>query len=124
MNRDPDPYRIYMVVRNDLNMTAGKMSAQASHGALDTYLAAQELRPETIPLYKQGHGIKVCLKAKNEYQLEKAQALAIEAGIPCALITDLGYTVFEGQPTVTVLGLGPAKRSEINHIVKRFQLME
>ena len=124
MNRDPDPYRLYAIVRSDLNMSSGKMAAQAGHGFLDVFIKAQEMRPETIPLYKTNHGIKVCLKAKNLYQLERAKAELEEAGIPVALITDLGYTQFEGQPTITVLGVGPAKRNEVNHILKRFQLLE
>ena len=104
-------------------MTPGKIAAQAGHAYLDSFLEAQRLRPEVIALYKERHGIKVCLKAKNLNQLERAFAQAKEAGLPCALITDLGYTVFNGQPTITALGIGPAKKSEVPFL-KRFQLME
>ena len=124
MNRDPDPYRLYAIVRGDLNMTPGKLSAQTGHAYLDAFLKAEEMRPETIPLYKINHGIKVTLRAKNLSQLERAYKAAKEAGIPCVMITDLGYTVFEGKPTITCMGLGPAKEGEIKHFTKRFQLLK
>ncbi len=105
-------------------MNRGKIAAQAGHAYLDAFLEAQRLRPESIPEYKTRHGIKVCMRAKNLAQLERAFAEAKRAGIPCALITDLGYTQFEGQPTVTALGIGPARKSEVHSFLKRFQLME
>ena len=122
MDRDPDPYRLYAITRRDLQMSTQKTAAQAGHAYLDAYLDALEKRPYTIPLYKSGHGIKIAMTAKNLGSLLKAYDQAREAGIPCALITDLGYTQFEGQPTITALGLGPAKKSEIYHITKRFQM--
>ena len=124
MNRDPNPYRLYAIIRGDLNMSPGKIAAQAGHAYLDSYLKAQDMRPETIPLYKTNHGIKVALRAKNLSQLERAYKAAEEVGIPCVMITDLGYTVFEGQPTITCMGLGPAREDEIKHFTKRFQLLK
>lgn len=122
MDRDSDPYRLYAIVRRDLQMDPLKAAAQAGHAYLDAYLNALDKRPQTIPLYKTDHGIKIAMTAKNLGALLKAYDQAREAGIPCALITDLGYTQFEGQPTITALGLGPAKKEEIYHITKRFQM--
>lgn len=104
-------------------MSEGKKCAMAGHAYLDAFLLAQDQRPETIPLYKTNHGIKVCLRAKNLGALERAHKEAIAAGIPATLITDLGYTQFEGRPTVTALGIGPARKEEVHHFLKRFQLM-
>lgn len=124
IDRDPDPYRLYAIIRGDLDMDKGKTASQAGHAFLDAYLIAQEERPETIPQYKTNHGIKITLKAKNLYALERAYVEAKAAGIPCALITDLGYTVFDGKPTITALGIGPARQEEIRNITKRFQLLK
>lgn len=105
-------------------MGAGKIASQAGHAFLDTYLLAYERDPAKALEYKnEHHGIKVCLKAKSLDALLKAEKLAQEAGIPCTLVNDLGYTCFEGQPTITVLGIGPARKSEIQHITKKFQLL-
>jgi peptidyl-tRNA hydrolase, PTH2 family len=106
-------------------MSPGKIASQAGHAYLDSYLKALELCPAKAQEYKQdSHGIKVCLRAKSLHELEKAHALAIQMGIPCALITDLGYTCFDGVPTITALGLGPARKAEIEQITKKFQLMK
>ena len=126
-NRDPDPYRLYAIVRIDIGMDRGKIASQASHAVLDSYLEASEHRPDTIPLYKTNHGIKICMAAKNSHLLEKAYEEAKAAGLPCALITDLAYCGLPdellGKPIITALGIGPAKRSETDKILRRFQLM-
>ncbi len=114
---------MYAIIRGDLNLSAGKIASQAGHAYLDAFLLAQSERPDSISQYKTNHGIKICLQAKNLAALERAYEEAIAAGIPAVLITDLGYTVFEGQPTVTALGIGPARKEEVHHFLKRFQLM-
>jgi len=101
-------------------MSAGKIASQAGHAYLDAYLQAPVERQAE---YKQGHGIKVCLKAKNERQLFKLAELCEEKGIPHQLICDLGYTCFEGRSTITALGVGPIRQSEFPKI-KQMELMK
>ena len=79
---------------------------------------------KSFPITKLNHGIKICLEAKNLHALERAYNEALTAGLPCVMITDLGYTVFEGQPTITAVGIGPCKKEEVHHILKRYQLMK
>jgi PTH2 family peptidyl-tRNA hydrolase len=103
-------------------MNKGKIAAQAGHAYLDAYLEAQDKRPETIPLYKQNHGIKICLAAYSLEDLLEIEKQAKDNGIPCALITDLGYTQFNGQPTVTAIGLGPCTSEEAGTLVNNLKL--
>lgn len=105
-------------------MGPGKVASQAAHAFLDAYLIAQDLRPDTIQKYKNNHGIKVVLESASLQDLEVAHAEAVAAGLPAVLVTDLGYTVFDGVPTITALGIGPALRSETDPITKKFKLME
>lgn len=106
-------------------MNSGKVAAQASHAALDTYLQALELKPQIAKLYKsEHHGIKVCLAVSSLDELLKAEYKAKLAKLPHALITDLGYTQFEGQSTITALGIGPATKDEIKHIVGSYPLFK
>lgn len=53
--------------------------------------------------------------------------VAASAGIVAAVITDSGHvmagTPFDGTPIVTALGLGPATREEVRHIVQRLPLV-
>lgn len=121
--RDPDPYRLYAIVRTDLAMAAGKIAAQSGHAFLDSFLKASEQRPDTIQAYKQNHGIKVVLGCPSLKHLMRAYHEALDKGIPCELITDLGYTQFNNIPTITALGLGPARRSEVDTINRNFDLL-
>ena len=43
-------------------------------------------------------------------------AVAQAAGLPCALIRDLGATEFHGVPTHTAIAIGPAEAAEIDRI--------
>lgn len=104
-------------------MSIGKASSQSGHAYLDAYLKCLETNPALAGEYKgERHGIKVCLRAKRLEQLIIAEQQAIAAGIPCALITDCGWTCFNNVPTITALGIGPARKDEIKHITKKFQL--
>ena len=113
------------MVRSDLGMSPGKIASQAGHAYLCTFLRCQELDPQLLADYiKDLPGTKVCLQAENLDALLRAQAEAQSAGIPCSLITDSGCTnFFNGQPIITALGLGPAKKNKIKHITRRFQLL-
>ena len=128
LNRDNDPYRLYAIARSDLQMTPGKLCSQLGHAYLDAFLAARTLRPDTIDPYKTLHGIKIAMQAKRLEHLEEAHAACQAAGIPSALITDLGYygTTEDllGKATITALGIGPAKRSELGKILHRFRLID
>lgn len=123
IDRDPDPLRLYAIVREDLNMPTGKIASQAGHAYLDAYIDAKERRPEAVEEY-DNHRVKVCLRAKNLAALERAYEEALAMGIPCGMILDAGYTCFDGKPTITALGIGPVRKSECASITKRFQLMD
>lgn len=125
---DADPYRLYAIIRRDLNMPPGKLAAQAGHAFCDALDIAAQSCPDISSLYRTGrHGIKVCLAAKNEHAILRAYEEAQRAGIPAALIIDQHHILpphFDGSPIITALGLGPARRSEINHITKRFSALQ
>ena len=127
-NRDPDPLRLYGIIRADLNMSRGKMGTQLGHAYLDAGLECLRNDPNRFSEYKIDHGIKIALTAKSEVHLTRAYEEASAAGIPCALITDLAYFGYPehmlGKPIVTALGIGPARRSETDRILKRFQLIK
>jgi len=77
------------------------------------------------------HGEKIVLRLLDHQkgvpsleQLLEVERKCKEAGIPCALITDSGCPdFFNGEPTVTALGVGPAKRHETKKILRQFKLL-
>lgn len=104
-------------------MSSGKLASQAGHAFLDTYLKCLELNPERAEKYRNKYlGIKICLAVPTLDDLIKAETQAKEAGLHYSLIHDLGYTCFEGQTTITALGIGPARKEEIQHITGAYPL--
>jgi peptidyl-tRNA hydrolase, PTH2 family len=107
-------------------MSVGKIASQAGHAYLGAYL--QNKDSEVLKAYHSefpsSPGTKVCLKVQNLNQLLKAEEQAKEAGLPFFRVVDSGCSNFyNGDPTITALGIGPVTKAQINHITRRFQLM-
>jgi peptidyl-tRNA hydrolase len=116
----------YAIVSGNLEMPAGKLAAQAGHAFGDSFAQAQILQPKVAQDYRNPArgGSKVVLRAKNQQQLIKAYAQALELGVPCALIVDQHHILpphFTGQPVITALGLGPCTKDQARAITKKFQ---
>ena len=112
-------------MRLDLGMDTGKIASQAGHAYLGSFINAEpSLQKEYHSEFPTHPGTKVCLGAKNLHALLRAKDEAEAAGIPTYLVTDSGCkNFFDGEPTVTALGLGPASKDQIKHITKRYQLI-
>lgn len=52
--------------------------------------------------------VKICLAVNSEAELLAVFEKAKAANLPAALIQDAGFTVFNGVPTYTTVGIGPA----------------
>jgi peptidyl-tRNA hydrolase len=105
-------------------MTPGKVASQAGHAYLSTWISALETSPCIAKAYASEMGVKVCLQTDSVDKLKLALDKARDAGIPHFLVIDSGCPGFHGgQPIITALGLGPARRAEINHITRKFKLV-
>lgn len=106
-------------------MTAGKAVSQAAHAAVQTSLACIWSQPNRFEEYQaESFGTKVCLIATHEDELKQLLFLAQQRNIPCALIEDSGHkSFFDGQPTITALGIGPLLKHEMPEL-KRLPLMK
>lgn len=107
-------------------MSPGKTASQAGHAYVGAAITADPaLLAEYHKDFPTSPGTKVCLRAKNLLAILKAKEQAAQAGIPHFLVVDSGCPdFFGGAPIVTALGLGPARRSEINNITGKFQLVD
>jgi peptidyl-tRNA hydrolase len=119
-------YYIYSITRKDLEMPTGKHLAQAGHAYTDTLIKAETTHPLEFSKYRnrQSGGSKVAMKAKNEDQLIHAYNLALECGLPCAIVVDQEHILephFDGSPIITALGIGPCTKAQAKHITKKFQ---
>lgn len=125
-----DKLYLYALIRADLQMPPGKLSAQSGHAFTDALWACFDEDPDTALSYRRDEAIggsKVTIKAKNLAQLERAMRECEDAGIPHALVTDRDHVLlphFTGAPIVTALGIGPCTKAQCRHITKRFQSLQ
>lgn len=109
-----------IVVRDDLNLSKGKMSVQVAHAAVSCSIKSEKNNKYFKEWFSEGQK-KVVLKIENLDSLLKIFNEAKSVGLTTELIKDAGLT--EIPPgTITVLGIGPAPEDEINKIVGNLKL--
>jgi len=72
--------------------------------------------PAVMAEWVNGSFAKIVLGVETEADLLQVYEAAKAAGLPTALITDLGHTEFHGVPTNTTVAVGPAKPEDIDLI--------
>jgi PTH2 family peptidyl-tRNA hydrolase len=75
-----------------------------------------------IGQWLDGSFTKITLYVKTEEELIELEKKAKDAGLPHALITDNGRTVFHGVPTKTALAIGPWWSEDIDLITGHLPL--
>jgi len=108
-----------LVVRGDIRMSCGKISAQVAHAAVGAF---QRCDRETRERWLSEGQKKVVLRVKDERSLLELKTIAEARGIAAVLIQDAGLT--EIPPgTTTALGLGPARTEEMDRITSDLPLL-
>lgn len=137
-----------ILIRKDLQMPAGKLGAQVAHASMACILQMGKWTDKTeLPFGSPNHEFtiklfteseqhisvmdwmtksfpKITLEVKNEAQLKRYYDEAVAAGLPASWIVDAGRTVFDGVPTPTCVGIGPASREQIDAITKRLRVYQ
>jgi PTH2 family peptidyl-tRNA hydrolase len=131
-----------IVVRKDLNMPEGKLAAQVSHASMAPLIeklrgfshdlvtptdTEQRLFIDLIPgdAWKDwidGRFRKIVVYVKSEQKLLDIFNKAKEAKLPCSLIKDAGFTVFN-EPTYTCVGIGPCWAEDVDKITGKLRLL-
>ena len=112
-------YKQVILVREDLKLTRGKMSAQASHASVAAVLKSHK---DDIKKWQDQGMKKVILKVKDKEELYAYKQKAEDAGLVAALITEAGLTHLE-PGTTTCLGIGPDKAEKIDKVTGMLSLM-
>ena len=130
-----------IVVRKDLRnkdghkLRTGKIGAQIAHASMKVFFDRKlesskspmqkeyMVIPMTKPMEVWTYGIfkKIVVSVNSEDELMETYNKALEAGIPSALIQDMGLTEFEG-PTYTCCGIGPDESEKIDPITGNLPL--
>ena len=107
-----------IVVRDDLKLSKGKLSAQVAHAAVSCAIKSEKNKNKYFSEWFSEGQKKVVLKIDDLDSLLKVFNEAKSVGLTTELIKDAGLT--EIPPgTITVLGIGPAPEDEIDKIVGR-----
>jgi len=105
-----------IVINSKLEMSAGKMAAQASHASLGAFLRADSRK---IADWQEQGQKKVVVKADD---LIKLKQVADDLEIANFLVKDAGLTELEAG-TMTALGLGPDQEEKIDKITGGLKLL-
>lgn len=111
-----------IVARKDLKLSAGKLAAQVGHAAVDCAFKAKRHQPDVFDDWLEGGQKKVVVKAEKEADLFRLKLDAERIGLTTALIQDAGHTEIPAG-TVTVLGIGPGRASDVDRVTGALPLM-
>jgi peptidyl-tRNA hydrolase, PTH2 family len=115
-------YKMVLVLRGELRLTAGKAAVQAAHAAVLLTLAAEHRDASVFDAWQAGGQKKIALVVPTLGDLEGLERTARGKKIPTVWVEDAGLT--EVAPgTRTCLGLGPAPAAEVDAITGELPLL-
>jgi len=111
-----------IVIRDDLKLSAGKLSVQVAHAAVNCALASKKNQSKWFGAWHREGQKKVVVRGfdlEHLYDL-KSQAEALK--ITVSLVMDAGLT--EVPPgTVTCLGIGPGPETIVDKVTSNLKLL-
>lgn len=122
---ESDPFVLYLIVRESLNMGIGKIAAQVGHGVtiIDieyrNLLRSNSYDLEKINSFRQWEEsyYRKIVKRADDKDWDK-----IKVQLECYLVVDAGFTEIEAN-SETVIALWPTLRSQTAPIIKRLRLL-
>ncbi|KAH7040215.1 peptidyl-tRNA hydrolase PTH2-domain-containing protein [Microdochium trichocladiopsis] len=122
--------KLVLVVRTDLGMTKGKIAAQCSHATLACYKTlsrAQSKNPSSaeariLQRWERLGQAKIAVQVKSEDEMLELMGKARSLGITAEVIQDAGRTQID-PGSLTVLGVGPAPKSQVDLITGGLKLL-
>ncbi len=115
-------YKQVIVFRSDLNLSKGKIAAQAGHAAVSASEEARKHHPKWWKAWMVEGQCKIAVKVRSEKELLELEKRAKELALPCSLIVDRGLT--EIPPgTLTCLGIGPAPSEKVDELTGKLPLL-
>ncbi len=104
-----------IIIRKDLDLSKGKMAAQASHAAVNASNSVRKREKNKWKRWMEQGGKKIILKAESEKDLIELKELAEKRNLSTSLIKDAGYTEISSG-TITALGIGPDEEEKIDDV--------
>ncbi len=114
-------FKQMIVMRKDLNMRKGKMVAQGAHASMKATL--EYMDHPYVKGWLEGSFTKVVVGVASFDALLGIYVHALRLEIPCSLVIDAGKTEFNGVPTFTAVGVGPAPETYTSAITGHLKLL-
>jgi len=108
-----------ILVREDLKLPKGKMSAQVAHASVGAMVKSHK---DDVKKWQNEGQKKVVLKVSTKEELFKYKLMAEDSGLVTSLITDAGHTVVE-PGTITCLGIGPDDEDKIDNVTGKLKMV-
>ncbi len=105
-------FKQVILMRKDLEMTKGKLAAQACHASLGAYREAIDLYPSKTKEWLGEGGKKIILWVEDKAHLAKLDK-EIPDKIPKQGVVDVGHTEIE-PGTKTCIALGPWEEEKLD----------
>ena len=120
-NQDNDrpELKMWLLVREDLEISKGKLAGQSGHAFMSAIL---QVSRDLVDRYLADNQPKIVVRVKNLDALLRSERECQEIGLNHALITDAGRTEFP-EPTKTVMAVGPCYRDELPRYLQRLRLL-
>jgi PTH2 family peptidyl-tRNA hydrolase len=115
-------YKMVIVTRKDLNLSAGKLAAQVAHAAVACALETKKYNSKWFSKWQNEGGKKAVVKVDCEKDFYPLKDKAEELGIVTNLVVDAGHTEIP-TGTKTVLGIGPAPDNIIDRVTGDLPLL-
>ncbi|HSU72942.1 MAG TPA: peptidyl-tRNA hydrolase Pth2 [Candidatus Binatia bacterium] len=112
-------YKQVILVRDDLKLSKGKMSAQVAHAAVDAVTLSDA---EDVTKWREQGMKKSVLKVKDLVELMDYEQKAQKSGLVVAVVTDAGHTHLN-PGTITCLAIGPHDEKRIDLVTGKLKLM-
>ncbi len=112
-------YKQVILVRDDLKLSKGKMSAQVAHAAVDAVMLSDA---DAVEKWREQGMKKSVLKVKDLAELTVYEEKAKRAGLVVAVVTDAGHTHVD-PGTITCMAIGPHEEKRIDSITGNLKLM-
>lgn len=123
MNReDAFDYKMVIVTRTDLALSAGKLAAQVSHAAVTCTLLTKKQKPLWFTKWQKEGAKKVVVKVGMLEEFYPLEEKAKRLEIATTIVTDAGHTEIP-EGTQTVLGIGPAPNNLIDQVTGELPLL-
>lgn len=120
--KNTSEYKLVIVTRDDLSLSAGKLAAQVAHAAVACALKTKKEKSIWFSKWYAEGGKTVVVRAQQLADFFDLEDKAKKLGLISALIVDAGHTEIP-EGTATVLGIGPGPSALVDPLTGSLPLV-